>query len=72
MISMARTSEVPPGVPVGSAAQCVNCGYPLSNAAGDIRHNIYHMGVTFDYHLVCQTYAARLANPPHVIAAQIN
>ena len=33
---------------------------------------MHHMGETFDYHVVCLTCAARLAQPPHLIAAQIN
>ena len=33
---------------------------------------MHHMGVTFDYHLIYRTYAARLANPPQVIAARNN
>ena len=72
MISMARTLGAPLSVADGRAAQRVNSGYPLFGAAGDIRHNMHQMGVTFDYHVVPQTYASRLAILPHVIAAQVN
>ena len=73
MISIARTLGAPLTVPAGkSRAQHVDRGQSRLQLALDVGHDVHHVRIALDHHLLGHAHAAGLRDAADVVAAEVD
>ncbi|MNP37327.1 hypothetical protein D3C76_1307690 [compost metagenome] len=53
-------------------AQCIHRRQAFTQLPGDVGHDVHHIGVSLDHHLLGQPHAPRRRHPADVVAAQVD